>query len=224
MDYTDYERGGTESNRVGRWWKGKDDEEVARALCDTAKRIRDQQVTRRQLNLRHERLYGNFDLAGFGPTQYAAEGTTPQGNWISLNLVAACVDTVVAKIGKSRPRPSYQTFGGDWKLQRKASKLDKFTQGAFDDAKVYVAGRDVLADACKFGTGVPHVYVDDDTERIRVERVLPDEMLVDDSDAVNGTPRALQRQRPIARDLALELWGRTPEAKTALASASSSPT
>lgn len=211
MDYRDFEDGAATNASVA-WWRATEDKAKADALTRAATHIAENQRYRSEANLRHARLYGNFDLVGFGPRQYGLLQSGP-GNCISLNAVAACIDTLANKVGKSKPRPTYLTKGGDWGLQRKAARLDKFTIGLFDETRQHETGVEVLRDSLKFGTGLEHVFVDDFSERICSERVLPDELLVDDADGVHGTPRQLLRQKPVPREVLLDLYGTNVEAR-----------
>jgi hypothetical protein len=206
MDYRTFEQGGYALGQPGYWWRETDSKDVGNAVVATARHVAEQQRFRSESNLRHARLYGNFDLTGFGPRQYSQARGGIQKNWISLNVVAACIDALVAKIGKSKPRPTFLTRGGDWKLQRKAAKLDKYIIGLFDEAKAHVHGVDVLKDACKFGTGIYFPYIDDFDSKVKVERVLPEELLIDDADGVHGTPRQALRRKALPREVLLELY------------------
>ena len=41
------------------------------------------------------------------------------------------IDTIVSKVTKNKPKPTFLTDGGDWDLQQKAKKLTKYCEGIF---------------------------------------------------------------------------------------------
>jgi hypothetical protein len=201
-----------DTREEGYWWNAKAEELPGR--IDTAGRsIESQQEYRTQSNLRHARIYGNFDAVGFGLRDYARSASGWLSNEISYNAVEACVDTLHSKLGKSRPRASFQTFGGDWGMQRKAKKLDKFCQGLFYQAKTYQQSQMALFDGLVLGTGFVQVY-EDARHRICHERVFPDELLIDDADGIHATPRQLFRRKSLPREMLLAEYGAAQSGET----------
>lgn len=111
------------------------------------------------------------------------------------NVTASVVDTGVAEIAaRQRPKPTFVTSGGDWRIKRKAKRLDKFVeahlhlpQGRYQD--VWELGDDVFRDAEVTGTGLAKVTIDEQEERTRYDRVPSYEVLVDPNEAADGSPR-----------------------------------
>lgn len=230
IDYKSFERGSETAlaaqASLGFWWKidKKNTRDLATAVVNAGRHLVFEGAARTQDNIRHARLYGNFDFAGFGLRQYARRNSL---NRIALNVVAACVDTLSSKIAKNRPKPSFQTFGNAagpgidiWKLQRKAKKLDKFCQGIFYECRTHEIGRECFRDACTLGTGVMHVFEADG--RVKMERVLVDELMVDDADGVYGTPRQMMRRKSMAREVVFSQFGDTQEQRDAISVAKNS--
>lgn len=213
MDYRDFEKG--EKGGVGTagfWWHQDDDKKTAAAVVTAAKFIDDQQSYRTADNLRHARLYGNFDALGFGGRDFVrSSSVNPNVNRISLNVVTACVDTLAAKIAKNRPRPSFQTFGGDWGKRQRAKKLEKFCQGKFYEMKLYQIGARCFIDECVFGTGIKKFFERDG--RVCCERVLPDEIKVDDADGIHGAPRQMFHVKTISREVLMGAFAEPANAK-----------
>ena len=89
-----------------------------------------QQQARKQLNLQHARLYGNYDIRSFDAATYNQNLVLMYDERIALNVVAAVTDTLTSKIAKSKPKPSFQTNGASWAMQQKARNLDKFMRGS----------------------------------------------------------------------------------------------
>lgn len=188
----------------GYWWRfeGK---ALGDAVIRAASHIEQQQGYRTQANLRHSRIYGNFDAVGFGPRDYS-QSISGLRTQISLNVIAACVDTLCAKVSKNRPQPFFQTYGGDWKLQRKGLKLNKFCQGAFHETELYRHAQMAFKDACIMGTGALK-FLEGDNERLVVERAFPENIKVDDADGMHGSPRQLYEYRLIPREVLMEMYG-----------------
>lgn len=155
-------------------------------------------------------LYGGSRLHGIRPWETpddfdAADVLTETGDRLRLNVVKAALDTITAKVGKLRPRPTFLTTGGDWSLQLKAKKLQRFMDGAYHQADAYEIGPDVFRDAMLFGTGVFHPYREG--KRLRTERVPLWELFVDPADAMYGTPRCLYRIKWMSREAACAAHG-----------------
>lgn len=188
------------------WWEPYDrkradqpEEEIqkvrANSLLSTARGLESAQREVHEQNLWAAQLYSNRELASFdwgnsalyraslAPIQRAGE-----------NLILMVVDTLVAQIGKNKPKARPQTRGASWKLRKQAKKLDKFLYGEFIRNRVYEEGKRVFRDACIFGFGALYVAVEDG--KLCVSRVFPDELLVDQMEVVAaGKPRHLYRRR-----------------------------
>lgn len=196
----------TPSSQWG-WWEpydkrsagSMDREEVERAransLINTARSLENAQREVHEQNLWAAQLYSNRELASFdwgnsalyraslAPIQRAGE-----------NLVLMVVDTLVAQIGKNKPKARPQTRGASWRLRKQAKKLDKFLYGEFIRNRVYEEGKRIFRDACIFGFGALHVGVENG--KLCVERVFPDELLIDQMEVVAaGKARHYYRRR-----------------------------
>lgn len=215
MDFRDFKPGFPgETKDAGRepgfWWQEKDDDERARCLLAAAKHLKQDQEFRSQLNLRHARLYGNFESLGFDPREYAKE--TRPGK-ITLNVVKAAINTGAAKIAKNKSRPSFLTDGAGWKLQQKVRRLDRFVRGLFYETKFHRKARIQFLHAWVFGTGVLKFFMGPGG-RLVVENVFPDEIYVDDADGLYGEPRQVLQRKLIPREVLLAEY---PKAKVAIA-------
>lgn len=185
------------------WWRVKDEDERTKAVVDSAKALEANSKDRHQANLRHARLYENVELDSLGGSEYASSLVRQAiygAGMMRFNVTAACVDTLAAKIVKNNPRPAFITSGGTWTAQQKAKRLDKFTRGLFYETKFAQHASKVFFDAVVFGTGLLHVYEGQD-KRLECERVLPDEMYIDDMDAMYGEPRNLYRRKIVSKDV-----------------------
>lgn len=155
------------------------------------------------------RLYSNFQGLGLNTQRAPAFGQTKER--VSYNLIQSGIDTVVAKMAKNKPKPLFLTSGGDYKIQRRAKKLDKFCEGIFYENESYKLGPSILRDAGVFGDGIVHVF--DLHGRVTWERVLATELFVDQVEAMYGHPRSMFRVKNIDRQVLLELY---PEKSAAI--------
>lgn len=160
---------------------------------------------------RYYRLYGGSRLLAMRPWLVPADTYTSQTNRtvedaLRLNVVKAAVDTITSKVGKLRPRPTFLTNGGDWKLRQRAKKLQRFMDGAYHQSQAYEQGPDMFRDGMLFGTGVLHTF--DRAERIATERVPLWELFTDIADAVYGSPRVLYRIKWVSCAKVREIYGK----------------
>lgn len=183
--------------KKSRWFKEKS--EVYQSLFPLMERVGSNQQYRRSENLIHARLYGNVDIIGLTPGTYARPNPVSNGARPRFNVVASCVETLASKISKSRPRPQFITSGADWQLQQKAKKLSQFIVGQFYQSQTYEESDKCFIDACVFGTGIMKVYRDSGT--IKNERVIPEEIVVDDAEAMHGKPRNMYQRKAVSRDV-----------------------
>ena len=163
---------------------------------------------------KYYRLYGGARLLSIRPWDMPTDiNTAPSQNSViedalRLNVVKASIDTVTSKVGKARPRPTFQVNGGDFKARQRAKLLQKFADGAYHTTDAYELGAQMFRDGMIFGTGVMHPY--GAAGRMCAERVFPWEMFVDPADALYGTPRCLYRIKYIDYDIARSRYGYDP--------------
>jgi hypothetical protein len=191
-----------------RWWVQGDSTDAAARMIEFADRLKKHQGVRNQQNILHSRLYSNSDVSGLGLHEYTnAQSTLGQlAGRISLNVIQSCVDTLLSKICKNKPRPAFVTNGANWPQQQKAKKLERFTQGVFYEEKLFEKSIMVGLDALVFGTGAFKFQFNPDTGRLEAERAFIDEIRVDDADGVYGKPRQMFQRRLIAKDVLLDCY------------------
>ena len=145
------------------------------------------------------RLYNNQNSLGFGPGTYNRIISKER---VTLNVIKAVTDTVVARIGKHNPRPRFLTTAGNYSLRRKARLLQQWTDAQFYNAKAHVEGPAALLDACVFGTGILKVYSDE--KKVCAERVFPGEVFVDAGEGFYGYPRQMFQAKFLAKEVLKE--------------------
>jgi hypothetical protein len=188
------------------WWNLPEGQ-AHESIFAVVNKIKTTQSYRFMQYLRYARAYSDLDMLGF-PFGVVGRAGVDQGptNRITYNIVKSCVDTVSSKIAKNKPRPIFLTQDGNYKQQTKAKQLTKYLDGAFDIANVYPLAQKMFVDACVFGIGALKVYVDPDTKKIAVDRVIPIELIIDDGEAVYGEPRQVHQEKYISRDVLLGLF------------------
>lgn len=190
---------------LAEWWTAEP-EEIWRHAKRVADAIEQDQLPRRTSRLTHARLYGNREFRGFGIGEYSriVPATPSRSRKLTLNVIKACVDTAAAKIAKNKTRPIFLTDDGDYELQERAKGLTKYCDGLFDASKVYQAGRRMFVDACVFDTGCIRLF--EENGEVRVERVLIDEILIDEDDGRDMKPRQMHHVRYVNRRVLIALF------------------
>lgn len=193
--------------RGANWWKAKLKAELASAVLDTAAYLKEQQQYRwRQASLQ-ARMYGNMPLgtmAGSNLGKMNVNNSLPVDR-PTMNVVQSCIDTLVSRIGQSKPKPTFLTDAADYKQRSLAKQLNNFVGGEFYQTNAYKLGEDVLRDAAVIGTGVIKIVEDDDA-KVRLERTLATELLVDTNDAFYGTPRNMYQFKLVDRAVVSEMF------------------
>lgn len=197
---------GEPSKRI--WWKSDRPGRDAIAIATSIESSSDHQ-TRRRMSLRHLKLYANRDLQSIYDCGVAVR-TYDAGVYLTMNVIQSCVDTVASKLWKT-PRIQCSTQAGDWSLKQRAKKLTRFADGLWYLNRWAGESRQVGAEATLFGSGVVQVYGDDTRDRegdVIIERVLPDELIYDETEAIHGlrSLRTLYRKKFVHRHLLLEQW------------------
>jgi len=208
------------SSMLSPWWEEKDGNKAANLMLTTAAYLKESQGYRYRQAAIYARLYGNQSLYSFAGANISKMDQTyglPQER-PTFNLVQSVTDTLVSRITQSRPQPVFLTDNGDYKQRNLAKKLNNFILGEFYQTKAYEKATTVLRDALVEGTGVMHVYEDQDN-KVALERVLLTELLVDPNEAMYGEPRQLYRMKLVDRDVLMANFPKFKEKLTVAAQA-----
>ncbi len=211
VDYRDFkdrqdrpERTGVSMREAKAWWT-LSEQGLPEALTDILTTLRQRQsllTTQRQLSAR---LYCNQNPAStWGVTASRTLSSSPASRGrLRYNVIKSVCDTVQAKIAKNHPDVMFLTNGGSYRLRRKAQKLSTFSRGVFDENRVDELMTAVCMDAELQGSGFVHPH--EEFGRVRLERVMADEIWVDEIEAFTGQPRSLFRVKLVDRDQLLAL-------------------
>lgn len=186
IDFTDFKpkekKAKTEKPKIVangvRWWLSDDSIMPAAIMSQVAAIINADRGRIDSYNT-YAKLYGTWTPTFWNGYQLANSGkpTAPMRDRLTYNIVQSCIDTLTARISQNKPKPMFLTTAGDSKVQRKAKKLDSFCYGLFYENKLYQMLPKIFRDCCIFGEGIIHAYADHG--RVKYERVLPYELLVD---------------------------------------------
>lgn len=187
-----------------RWWEERGDA-LADALCREARRINELTIDRQQLIINSYALYGSFGAWGIGS---GLSLTLPSSQRLSHNALANATDSLVAEWAQSLARPEFVTNGGTWDEQERAEQLTSWCEAQFDACEVDDLAPQLLRDGAVAGLGILSPYLDGD--RMRVERIFPCHLLVDDRSAIDTLPRTFIVRRFLDK---WTLTGRFPSRK-----------
>ena len=202
--------------RESRWWA--EESRRAERLVDVAGHCYRALEQTRLAMATQARMYSNMPIIGLTPKLYRHRAPTSKMNRLTYNLVKSVIDTYVSLITKDRPKVTFVTSGGDWSLQQKAKLLEKFVTGIFYENDLNEIAPQVVRDSGIWGMGVVKCYLNEDGPRpeIKIERIFPHELLVDDQDAFYGDPQSIYHYRYIDRYALIEKYPDHAEAlKTA---------
>lgn len=222
IDYTKFNNGDQDTieNVNRRWWllNSTDLPHAVTTIVGMLGQYDSRRQTQYQISTR---LYGNLSLMGVNGLSYSkiASVQNTAKDRVTYNIVSSVGETIISKMVKNKPRPLFLTSGGNYKLQRKAKKLQKFTDGIFYENHAYEMGPEALRDAYVMGDGLIHVF--DLHGRVKWERVLASELYVDAIEAFYGDPRQLHWVRNIDKEVLAEMF---PEHKKQIMTASPAKT
>lgn len=115
------------------------------------------------------------------------------------NVIAGNVDTVYATTSSTEVKPRILTDDADWSTQRVYKRTERYAEALSKHLKIHDHCARAFKDSALKGTGLVKVWVDDFDE-IRVERVMVDDIVVDEGEARNGCPRQMHQRVLVDRE------------------------
>jgi hypothetical protein len=192
-------------------WHELSGKSLAAEVTDIANDLYAKQSARRSRYLRNQQLYERAALSSYGAAGYYTSDYTGTVDGDPLGLIRSAVQTGHAEIyAKQKPKPQFQTSGAEWKIRRKAQKLDKICEGILAQREGrWIDGwalmQDAGIEAMVQGVACIYVYADQDNERVAHELVPCCELYVD---PVEGRePQNMFRVSGIDADSAVALFG-----------------
>lgn len=150
--------------------------------------------------LKYAYLYDPHNGCGFTGASFSMDPwsrVSSMDSQVTENGCASSVDTVTALIARQKTRVRFMTDGGDWKTQRRARHLEWYVEGLMKSLRVHEIAQECFKDAAIFGTALVKVYADGD--KICVERVLVDEIVVDEGECKTAAPRQMHQRKLVDR-------------------------
>jgi hypothetical protein len=189
-----------------KWWLTKDKAQRNQEMLSTAAFLKEMQQQRIRHATTYARLYGNIPLSSYGgsTTNKMPSSMNLPIDRPTMNVIQSCADTLISRITQSKPRPVFLTDNGDYKERNLAKKLNNFIQGEIYQTKAYRLGEIMLRDAAVLGTGCLKIF--ELENKVKLERVLLTELLVDPSEARDGEPRQLYQLKLVDRDVLADLF------------------
>ena len=179
------------------FWYEKDSDEVGKAVIDTAQEIEQDQSSLRESWKQYARAYSNRDEMGLDWDLDCSHELDK--NFVTENVVKSVIDTAASIIAKNRVKVRVLTNGAAFNDQRKARRLEKFVYAEMKARKAWDIGPLVFRDACIFGTGVLKVFGKD--KKVRFERRLISDIIVDERSAIDGCPKELFERQLIDKEV-----------------------
>jgi hypothetical protein len=173
----------------GFWWDAEKGE-VHRRLINYVATVEQTQAEMYERFVQLEYLYDPFspgidegyEANGPGPISVGPEACVIE------NVVASNVDTVYAQISTQKVRARFMTDGATWSEMRRAKRLEFYTEGLTKLLDLDRQGARAYKDAEKKGSCFVKVWPDFKLKKVRVERILPDDIIVDEAECRGGCP------------------------------------
>jgi hypothetical protein len=186
-------------------WEDASFDDAHAAFTRWADHVRDRPdfIDRRKRNLLYASLYSNLPLLGFGVNSYTRN--IPHQGRIAVNATQNAIDSLVSKLCKNRPRPMFETVGGDYELSEACEDADAYIDARFDELDYYTEvhpGR--VLDMAVYGLGVTKSHIVDG-EGI-VERIFPWEMIFDGRECLYGKPIRQAQRTYYDKQEAFDRW------------------
>jgi len=175
------------------WWESK--KNIYLRMLAKFDALRENAKDRDAEALTNMRLYGNVYMRDLSLHGYAKVQSHRQSHRVQMNLCQSMVDTVTSKITMTYPKVQFLTDGGSFSEQQKAKRLTKFCSGLFYKTRLYEVAPQIFRDAAVMGMGVMKIHGDENG--IYCERVFPNEVIIDETEAINGEPRQIFQRKYI---------------------------
>ncbi len=191
------------------WYDWADEETLPGKIFSTVEEIEEDQFTLRTNWRKYALYYSNRHELGLNWGLNVS--TDAYESLVTENVVKSVIDTAASIIAKNQVRCRVLTNGAEWSDQRKARKLEQYLFGEFHARDVWALAPEVFRDACVFGTGVVKVIPNKARNRVEFERVLIDEIVVDEKQALRGKPRELHQRRLVDKNVLVAQFPRLSE-------------
>ena len=191
--------------RLNRFWWKEPKDVMHDAVFGLVKTLKSEQPHHEVTNTHFVRLYGNLEILGLDADSYARVDNYEEH--VTFNVVESSIDTIHADITSQKHRMMFLTDGGRWEQRERAKGLTQFVAGQFYHSEIHdVVAPDCALDAAVLGTGVAKIHIKD--HQPTAERVFPNEILVDDAEAIDRKPRQMFHLKRVPRQSLITTYGK----------------
>lgn len=180
----------------GNWWDARKDD-AHTLMFQKCQTVESRQAEYYDRLLKLAMLYDPFETLGHD--DQSIENAPGRHADVSENVAAENVDTVTAIIAKWAGRAVFMTDDGDWSTQRQAVQLERYSEGLVKRAKVHEIGPRCFKDAAVLGMSYAKVYTCEDD--IKVQRVIADEIVVDEQACRTSPAREMFHRARVDADV-----------------------
>jgi len=176
---------------------------VHNMLFPHVRSIEENQIEISQLNMLNAKLYSNRELQGIQwGTHFTRNARYRPATMISENIVSSVINTVTALIGKNWVKPTPVVKDADFAIQRTAEQLDRYLYGELRRLDAWPKLQRMFNDACWAQIGAVRIDIDPGENEIFMERVNPDEIIVDQRECVSEcNPVQMHYRRVVNREV-----------------------
>lgn len=194
-----------EMDQSFKWWLAQSDDELMTQLLSTTnylKKLHSQRIKQASI---YTRLYSGKPLYNFLANVSTLDNSQqmPMGR-PTANVVYSCVDTLVSRVTRDNPSPTFLGDDTHYKERKLAQQMNNFIMGEFYRTKAYDKGISSLRDSCVLGDGFVKVFARNN--KVCSERTLATELLSDYSDSYYGDPRSKIQVKLVDRQTFLALF------------------
>jgi hypothetical protein len=180
------------------WWE-EDDKKIHEAVFSYVESLEETQKYIHELNIRNARLYSNVDLLGLDWSLTQRTYSRKSLGRVTENIIQSACDTATSIVAGARARVTFQTDGAEFSVQRKARLLEKWVEGKFDESEFHREAARCFRDSVIFGTGALKVYEHEGD--VKCERVLIDEIKIDEMECRSADPRQLHHVKFVDKEV-----------------------
>lgn len=160
-------------------------------------------------NVLHSKLYTNREPFQFD-WKYAYNHHFKPLNANLENVIQSSCDTLQSRIGSNRSKCTVTARAANFDDYMKARQLDRFLWAEFQHHDVHRKMKRIFLDACLYGTGVLKLDIDKTEKEVFVERVHPDEIIVDQRECISSEmPTQIHHRKLVSRLWLLETYGKS---------------
>ena len=193
------------------WWAAPREKDLRKSklhdlVWPHVKDIEERQIAIHRLNLRNAKLYSNRELMSLDWNSQGLREVNhgPVSNTME-NLLASAVDSITALIGRQQPKVTPVVDDADFVVEREGRKLDQYLYAEFKCQDVYAKMQRAFNDCLWAQIGCLRVDIDGDD--IYTERVMPDEIIVDQRECVSDCePLQIHHRRVVNKHALMHMF------------------